>query len=176
MTSLYFQALTEDREVQLSLMGLECHVSIPRGHEFVILHEVNGITYSELRRLPDYDELTQEYPTRLLEDDLYETIPADIPEVVAEATPILERVPEVIIPQATPDSPDLFSILSDLRRDLAKEQGVKPYLIFSNKSLQDMTEKRPQDMSSFSKIFGVGKSKLEQYGEIFINAICEAVA
>jgi ATP-dependent DNA helicase RecQ len=70
----------------------------------------------------------------------------------------------------------LFARLVQLRRELAMEAGVPPYVIFNDKSLHEMAEKLPQDLAAFGNISGVGKAKLEKYGDIFLSAIKGAAA
>ena len=65
----------------------------------------------------------------------------------------------------------LFEELRDLRRRLAEERGVPPYVIFNDVTLQQMAYYFPQSHESFSRISGVGKAKLEQLGDTFIAAI-----
>ena len=65
----------------------------------------------------------------------------------------------------------LFEELRDLRRRLAGERGVPPYVIFNDVALQQMAYYFPQSHESFSRISGVGKAKLEQLGDTFMAAI-----
>ena len=65
----------------------------------------------------------------------------------------------------------LWNALRSLRRELADEQGVPPYVIFSDASLLEMVQKRPADSRSFRYITGVGDSKLERYGTAFLRSI-----
>ena len=65
----------------------------------------------------------------------------------------------------------LFEELRGLRRRLAAERGVPPYVIFNDVALQQMAYYLPQSHESFSRISGVGKAKLEQLGDTFIAAI-----
>ena len=65
----------------------------------------------------------------------------------------------------------LFKKLKALRFAFAKEQNVPAYIIFPNKSLEQMAAQKPKDTLSFSLISGVGKQKLEKYGEAFIQEI-----
>jgi len=67
----------------------------------------------------------------------------------------------------------LFHKLSGLRRALASEAKVPPYLIFHDKTLWGMVEKMPVDLFSLGNIIGVGKSKLEKYGDMFLTALQE---
>ena len=66
---------------------------------------------------------------------------------------------------------DLYESLRLLRAELAQRQNVPPYVIFSNVTLMEMAEKKPQSMEGMRRISGVGEVKAVQYGEAFLNAI-----
>lgn len=72
-----------------------------------------------------------------------------------------------------PVSPDdsLFEGLRQVRMRLAREQGVPPYLVFSDKTLSDMCRKLPADKEEMLGVTGVGEKKFELYGEIFLEEI-----
>ena len=65
----------------------------------------------------------------------------------------------------------LFEALRALRRELASEAGVPPYVIFHDAVLRDMAVGRPTNASQLGAINGVGARKLEAYGDSFLNAI-----
>ncbi|MGD1898573.1 MAG: DNA helicase RecQ [Phormidesmis sp.] len=65
----------------------------------------------------------------------------------------------------------LMSQLRSLRKQLADEQSVPPYIVFSDASLRQMAQDRPQTPETFSGISGVGNRKLIQYGETFTQVI-----
>jgi len=65
----------------------------------------------------------------------------------------------------------LFDALRDLRRELAKEQGVPPYVIFHDATLREMAASRPSDRYAMSEITGVGARKLDAYGDAFLQVI-----
>lgn len=67
---------------------------------------------------------------------------------------------------------ELFEKLRATRRTLADARGVPPYVIFGDKSLQEMARYFPQRLESLANIFGVGKEKLSQYGGKFLQDIC----
>ena len=67
----------------------------------------------------------------------------------------------------------LFQKLRELRRRIADEKGVPPYVVFGDRPLQQMARYYPQSRDSFLSISGVGEAKLEQYGEGFLQVICE---
>lgn len=68
---------------------------------------------------------------------------------------------------------DLFQRLKALRLELAQERGVPAYVVFSDKSLQDMAQRKPQSEVQFAEVFGVGKAKLQDFAEPFLKAIAE---
>jgi ATP-dependent DNA helicase RecQ len=70
---------------------------------------------------------------------------------------------------------EIFEILRALRRRVAEERGVPPYLIFSDASLRDMARVRPSTLEEFREVKGVGDWKLETFGERFVTAVREAV-
>jgi len=72
-----------------------------------------------------------------------------------------------------PVDDELFGKLRELRRRLAEEQHVPPFVIFSDRSLHAMCEVLPQDEAAFLTVKGVGQSKLEKYGEAFMAIIRE---
>jgi ATP-dependent DNA helicase RecQ len=65
----------------------------------------------------------------------------------------------------------LWEALRDCRRELAEEQGVPPYVIFHDRTLQEMCTELPQSLSQFGRITGVGERKLDKYGSSFLQVI-----
>jgi ATP-dependent DNA helicase RecQ len=69
----------------------------------------------------------------------------------------------------------LFDALRRHRLALAKAQGVPAYVIFDDRSLADMAARRPRDLDAFAAVIGVGATKLQRYGESFLQVIREHV-
>lgn len=67
----------------------------------------------------------------------------------------------------------LFETLRKLRYEISKEEEVPAYAIFSDAALRQMETIRPMSDEEFISIDGVGKTKLEKYGDAFIKAIIE---
>ena len=65
----------------------------------------------------------------------------------------------------------LFERLRALRKRLADEAEVPPYIVFSDAALRDMCRLRPSDDDEFLQVKGVGTTKLERYGEDFLAEI-----
>jgi ATP-dependent DNA helicase RecQ len=66
---------------------------------------------------------------------------------------------------------ELFEILRGLRTELAKEAGVPPYMIFSDKTLTDMCVRQPLNRAEMLEVSGVGENKYERFGEQFMDKI-----
>jgi len=108
-------------------------------------------------------------------------------ELGPNARPILrgEEVVSLILPprrerrrggkaggrDANPVGDPLFDALRECRRDLAKEAGVPPYVIFHDSTLREMAEQRPATRSALGEITGVGARKLDAYGEAFLTVL-----
>jgi ATP-dependent DNA helicase RecQ len=67
--------------------------------------------------------------------------------------------------------PTLYELLRKVRKELADQARVPPYVIFSDKALLEMATYFPMTPHGFLKIHGVGSVKLEKYSEIFMQAI-----
>ncbi len=66
---------------------------------------------------------------------------------------------------------NLFLRLKETRLELAKEQGIPAFYIFSDKSLRDMALQKPKTKTDFLNISGVGQAKLKAYGQIMLDTI-----
>ncbi len=64
-----------------------------------------------------------------------------------------------------------FDKLRELRTEIAQEQGVPPYIIFSDKTLKDMSVKLPEDKEAMLEVHGIGEVKYERYGEKFLTLV-----
>ena len=74
----------------------------------------------------------------------------------------------------TADEQYIFEALRLLRRALADERGVPPFVIFGDAPLVEMARIRPGSLANFATIKGVGHAKLEQFGERFLQAVALA--
>ena len=67
----------------------------------------------------------------------------------------------------------LFEVLRSLRKRLADQAGLPPYMIFPDTSLLSMASRLPQNSDQMLDIPGVGEVKLAKYGSHFLRAIAE---
>ena len=76
------------------------------------------------------------------------------------------------VPQQQDDATrSLFEVLRAHRLELAREQGVPPYVIFHDMTLMEMALVKPRTIEEMARISGLGAVKLERYGRIFLEAI-----
>ena len=66
---------------------------------------------------------------------------------------------------------ELFEQLRQLRLALAREEGLPPYIIFSDKTLIDMSVKLPCDKEAMLNVSGIGEVKYEKYGKSFMEIV-----
>jgi len=77
-----------------------------------------------------------------------------------------------IIPYTMDENDNLlFKKLKTLRLEFAKAENMPPYVIFHDKTLNEMVQKRPKTIEELREISGVGEHKLNKYGESFLKAI-----
>ena len=67
--------------------------------------------------------------------------------------------------------PELFESLRKLRLEIAREEKVPPYIVFSDKTLRHMCQLKPSSKEEMLTVSGVGNYKLDKYGERFLDAI-----
>ena len=65
----------------------------------------------------------------------------------------------------------LFEALRQLRLQIAKEESVPPYIVFTDRTLIDMCSKLPQNEDEMLNVSGVGQNKLKKYGQRFLQEI-----
>lgn len=66
---------------------------------------------------------------------------------------------------------ELFNILKDLRKKIAKQKNLPPFIIFQDPSLEDMAIQYPVSLDELQNIIGVGAGKAQKYGKEFIDLI-----
>jgi ATP-dependent DNA helicase RecQ len=71
----------------------------------------------------------------------------------------------------SPADDALWHALKSCRTELARAQGVPPYVIFHDSTLLEMVASRPRDRIAFGRLPGVGGRKLERYADAFLEII-----
>lgn len=114
------------------------------------------------------DETTDGYPVLKLNDLSWQVMRRQRPVQLAVAK-VAPSVPTEESSTATGEL--LFFQLRSLRKQIADEQSVPPYVVFPDSTLRLMSQKRPQTMDDFAQLSGVGTYKLQHYGQRFVDAI-----
>ena len=106
-----------------------------------------------------------EYPVLRLRPAAYDVLRGKA-TVIQHILPEKEEAPE------TADT-SLFQHLRALRKTIAQEESIPPYMIFSDKTLRSMCDILPRDEEEFLEVSGVGQRKLEKYGKAFLACIAK---
>jgi ATP-dependent DNA helicase RecQ len=77
---------------------------------------------------------------------------------------------EILGPDGGPEH-GLFAAMKAKRLELAREQNVPPYVIFHDRVLLELAARKPGNLAAMAQITGIGQSKLERYGKIFLGVI-----
>ena len=64
---------------------------------------------------------------------------------------------------------EIYDRLRELRREIASEKGIPPYIVFSDKTLKDLSVKQPESKEAMLEVHGIGEVKFERYGEAFLG-------
>ena len=75
-----------------------------------------------------------------------------------------------------PADQELFEVLRQKRTEIARARKVPPYVIFSDRSLIEMALIKPIDLAAMELVHGVGETKLERYGQTFLEVIARHTA
>ena len=122
---------------------------------------VNGLirkdieTYGVMFITDKGKEFLKEVPSFMMtEDHSYEEEPEDINSANAVAA-----------------DPVLLDMLKDLRKKVAKQKGVPPFVVFQDPSLEDMALKYPITIQELTNVHGIGEGKAKKYGNEFVKLI-----
>ena len=185
------------------LRGSRTQNVVDRGHDqiptFGLLKDVAGSTLANfVDQLIDAGDLLRtdgEYPVLQLTMRSKELLTSERQAVLVLASKALEAKPErtrkskrrgssnpvrssdgdgaMSEPSSDPLSEQLFDHLRSLRREIARELGMPPYIVCSDVTLEQMASERPRDEQGLLRIKGIGPKKAEAFGERFLRAIRE---
>jgi ATP-dependent DNA helicase RecQ len=156
------------------------------GHERLAAYAaLPGVTKSQVRlwidQLVGHGHLTRggsaDYPTVALTPAGARVLRGEtVPPPLTRATPSRppKGAPAPVLPGAPAPAVEdraLFEALRILRRTVAAERGVPPYIVFGDAALHEMARLRPATPEAFRSVKGVGDWKCETFGERFLAAI-----
>ncbi|HZW11503.1 MAG TPA: DNA helicase RecQ [Phycisphaerales bacterium] len=161
------------------LRGSQAQKVIQRGHDrlstYGLLRDVPRPTLlSYINQLLDQGLLARaegEYPTLALTAASRDVLAGRREVTLLSPRQPAERAPagqELVL---SPEERALFDLLRAIRRRLADERAVPPYIIFSDDALREMAAVRPASPETMAHIRGVGSQKLATFGDEFISTI-----
>ena len=161
------------------LLGLETDKVRNHGHQslptFGVGNDLNRVKWQAVFRQMMGHDLVRPDPNRhgalkIMESAL--AILSDKKSITLRMDTIksAKSSPKIKMLVSEEDAP-LLSVLKAKRRELAETAGVPAYIIFNDKTLVEMVQKRPVNLDAMAQINGVGAKKLENFGNIFLEVI-----
>jgi ATP-dependent DNA helicase RecQ len=163
------------------LKGSRTAVALERKHETLSVFGIVGNEYhkDDLRNIAQQllakgliEKTQDEYP--IVRITATGTAWLSARENISLIRPDIEKISskQIDVCATTHDS-ELFELLRELRKDLASEKNVPPFVIFGDRTLIEMATYFPQSLESLSNIFGVGAQKLKIFGPKFLAILQE---
>ena len=171
--------------VEKVLTGTPDDRVVQRGHDQLSVFGIVGADEAALirpvsRALQARGALIQtEHGGLMLSGDAREILKGDtsvdliVPKLPPRSEKPSRRRKGAAVPAGDPGDDPLFAALRALRRDLAKEAGVPPYVVFHDSTLREMAALRPATLAALAEVSGVGARKRDAYGEAFLKTIQE---
>jgi ATP-dependent DNA helicase RecQ len=117
------------------------------------------------------DETTDGYPVLKLNPRSWDVMRKQQSVLVAVTPQKEDRGDRRAQSPVSVDAEALFQQLRTLRKKLADERAIAPYMVFADSTLKSMAQQQPQTLAEFAAISGVGSRKLLQYGDKFLGEI-----
>ena len=148
---------------------------LQNGHDTLSVYGI-GKEYSKSQWLTIGDKLLELNAVEVGEFKVYKLTPFGI-EVIKGAHTIELKKERLSVQKAEPKKrvtyfddydTEVYDKLRDLRTQIASEKGIPPYIVFSDKTLKDLSVKVPQDKEEMLQVHGIGEVKFERYGNEFL--------
>lgn len=161
------------------LRGSEAQKVIDRGHRSLSVYGIGkDRSIDEWRHLVRnlihqglVNETQDGYPVLVLNQDSWSVLRGERKVTIAAAAKRERRAKKSSSPITSSAQDPLFDRLRALRKQLADEAGVPPYVIFHDATLREMSQRHVTSLEEFARIPGVGATKLAKYGEAFVSEI-----
>ncbi len=160
------ERILENKHETLAVYGAAKTVAVDDLREYLRLLQKKGYL----------EKNDGEYPTlrvsRMGKLALNERAPILLPKSAPTATHVtFQKASKSAASGTVPYDAELFEILRGVRKALAEENNVPPFIIFGDRTLHEMAYFFPQSLSTLGTMFGVGERKLEAFGDEFLLAI-----
>ncbi len=161
--------IEQHRHHQLGTFGIGADKSDPHWRSIIRQLMVQGFLFADAQR---YGALTLNEKSRpLLRGESELTLRQDA--VVAKSASRSPAKPRANVPPGIQgQDAELWQALKTCRMELAKANGVPPYVIFHDSTLEEMMFRQPRTLEEMLSISGVGETKLARYGEKFLSILC----
>jgi ATP-dependent DNA helicase RecQ len=161
------------------LRGSEAQKVIDRGHRSLSVYGIGkDRSIDEWRHLVRnlihqglVNETQDGYPVLVLNQNSWSVLRGERKVTIAAAAKRERRAKKSSSPITSSAQDPLFDRLRALRKRLADEAGVPPYVIFHDATLREMSQRHVTSLEEFARIPGVGATKLAKYGEAFVSEI-----
>ncbi len=141
-----------------------------------------GREYTKAQWLTIADKLLEIGAVQIGEFKVYSLTPFGV-EVLKGAHPVTLKKERLEVRSTLPKrketyfddyDTELFDKLRALRSEIASENGIPPYIVFSDKTLKDLSAKKPSTKEEMLEVHGIGEVKYERYGEVFLELLADA--
>jgi ATP-dependent DNA helicase RecQ len=155
---------------------------LQNGHDLLSVYGI-GEEYSKAQWLTIGDKLLELNAVEIGEFKVYRLTPFGVEVIKGEHT--IELKKERLTVQKAQSKKratyfddynvEVYDKLRDLRTQIASEKGIPPYIVFSDKTLKDLSNKQPQDKEAMLEVHGIGEVKFERYGEEFLTLLNDGI-
>jgi len=151
---------------------------LQNGHDALSVYGI-GEEYSKAQWLTIGDKLLELGAVEIGEFKVYRLTPFGV-EVLKGAHPITLKKERLSVQKAVPQRKvtyfddydvEMYDRLRELRSEIASENGIPPYIVFSDKTLKDLSAKKPKNKEEMLDVHGIGEVKFERYGEAFLELL-----
>ena len=154
---------------------------LQNGHDTLSVYGI-GDEYSKAQWLTIGDKLLELGAVQIGEFKVYKLTPFGV-EVIKGAHTIDLKKERLTVQKAKAKRKvtyfddydvEMYDRLRELRREIASEKGIPPYIVFSDKTLKDLSVKQPDSKEAMLEVHGIGEVKFERYGEAFLEILQNA--
>ncbi len=151
---------------------------LQNGHDKLSVYGI-GEEYSKSQWLTIGDKLLELGAVAIGEFKVYKLTPFGVEvikgghtvELKKERLAVQKAVPKKRVTYFDDYDVEMYDKLRELRTQIASEKGIPPYIVFSDKTLKDLSNKQPQSKEEMLEVHGIGEVKFERYGKAFLELL-----
>ncbi len=151
---------------------------LQNGHDRLSVYGI-GQEYSKSQWLTIGDKLLELGAVEIGEFKVYRLTPFGVEvlkglhkvDLKKERLSVQKAIPKRKVTYFDDYDVEMYDKLRELRSTIASENGIPPYIVFSDKTLKDLSAKKPQSKVQMLEVHGIGEVKFERYGEQFLELL-----